>query len=264
MKASKHLAFGHKVFVEGKKQYLLARKTAKAEQKPPAALPYLVASFYAGPDDRGCPHALDELQRWFSLLAFEIAERVTKSPTERLDLIAEMLVDLGRTLVACRKKKRPADRLEAHLRCELGYSPQHLAEAEPFVIRDSHHGEDRQELCCRQSVRDPFCNRPPRDLREGRGLWRKPRAKKMQTTPDERERERERNCERERGRMKSGWYERYIKTAEAALRLTLTPSEREIVLLAASGNSPEEICRMLKYPPDYVQTIVRSLEAWTQ
>jgi hypothetical protein len=238
-------------------RYILDRETATAERIPPEALPHLLAAFYSGPDDSGCPDAFDELNRGFAYLCFQVAERVASTHERRLALLPVMSVDMGEALLRCRKQRKPAHEVEAYLARALSNSPKH-ADDLGFVIIDSHKGDgkDRGRMRCRQSSRDPSCDQKLHDHRAGKvKKWRKPRGETLPTTLDD---------DRERRRSKNGWYTGYIETAQAALRLTLDCDQREIARLAADGNSPEEICRMLKLPEDYVNTFLDSLKRWVQ
>jgi hypothetical protein len=161
-----------------------------------------------------------------------------------------MCVDLGDALRRCKESRKPANEVTAYLARELSNSPKH-ADDPGFIILESHKGKDRGKMVCRQSAHDPFCNRPDRDLREGRGPWRKPRGVAMHLTNDD---------DRERLRHKSGWYAGYTERAEDALRfLSLTGDEFEIVRHASWGDSPEEIVRMSRFNAEYVNGVIAGL-----
>jgi hypothetical protein len=245
-------AFGALVSVE--RQYALSRQTAVDDKITSAALPQLLAEFYSGRLDAFEDDPFEKLNRGLAYLCFQVAERVAQTIKRRMALLPVMVVDLGDALVRCRKQRKPAHQVEAYLRRELSNSPKHERDA-GFIILDAHKGKgkDRGKMVCRQSADDPWCDAPVRDLREGRGLYRKPKGVDLQTSKDD---------DRERQRFKQGFYLAYTERAEDALKfLALTPDEFEIVRFASAGDSPEDIVRMSRFNAKYVNGVLASIPA---
>jgi hypothetical protein len=201
------------------------------------------------------------LRRGLSHLIFDFVEKLTKCAERRLELLPILYSDLSATLLACRKSRLPADKLEAHLKREFSNVLKQEAESKCRAIKDSHHGKDAGRL--RQKFKQvtlsdgtiiPAYADPAADsFRKDRlGRWRKPRGVDLPVTSDD---------VRERKRQESGWYEEYVGRAEIALKyLRLSRDETEILRHAAAGNGPEEIERMTKFNAGHVASVLRSIE----